>query len=242
MRLWNVLAAELSKLRTLPVAVLAAVGTVLVGALIAVALAANAAERDVPASAAAVALEAVPFAQAGIILLGILPAAHEYPGGQIRTSLAAVPNRALLAGGKAIAALLAVTATAVATVGASLVAAMATQHLLHVSSDTGGWQPWTLAGAAVYLALIGMLTHAVAVLVRHLVPALVGMLAALLIVPPILGAVTEHARWLPDRAGGLLYLPDTDTVLTPWTGTLVLLAWIIVTAAAGIAAFVVRDA
>src|SRR5659263_167129 len=233
--------SEITKLRTLPLAVLAAVGTVLIGAVITAALAANAVDQGAPAGATAV-LQAVPFAQVGIILLGILPAAHEHAGSQFRTTLVAVPNRGLLATGKTLAALIALTVTAALTVGVSLATAAIAHHLSSVPLPARGAEPWALAGAAVYLSLIGMLAHVVALLVRHLVPALVTMLALVLVVPPLLAGVTEHARWLPDRAGSLLYLPGADTALTPGTGALVLVGWVLVIGAAAVAAFITRDA
>jgi len=70
----------------------------------------------------------------------------------------------------------------------------------------------------------------------------VTMLALVLIVSPLLAGYTEHARALPDRAGRLLYLPDSDPALTPGTGALILLAWIAATALAAVVAFTRRDA
>jgi ABC-2 type transport system permease protein len=178
----------------------------------------------------------------GLVLLGILPATHEYAGHQIRTSLVAVPNRLLLLTGKTIATLLGMTVTAAATIGASLVAVALTQSLLDAPASAlrANGESWTLAGAAAYLVLIALLSHTVAVLSRHLVPALVGMLSLVLIVSPLLASFTEHARWLPDRAGARLYDP-TDTVLTATTGALVLGGWISVTGAVAIARFIRSD-
>lgn len=239
MALLDVTSSELAKLRTLPVAILAVLSTVLVGAAIATTLVR--AGAHVPATAAEAVLGVVPFAQAGIILLGILPATHEHAGGQYRTTLAAVPNRGLLITAKSISALITLAVTAALTIGVSLAAGAITQHLSSAPTATAAAQLRLLVGAAVYLTLIGMLSHAVALLVRHLVPALVTMLALVLIVPPFAG-VTEHARWLPSRAGGLLYLPGTDPVLTAGTGTLVLLAWIITIGAVASTSIGTRDA
>lgn len=241
MVLRKVVSAELSKLRTVPISGVAAAGTVIVGAAIAAALAASAAGQGAAAPAADAVLQAVPFAQAGIILLGILPAALEHQGGQFRTTLTAVPNRGLLLAGKSIGALIAVAVTAVLSVGVALAAAVLAQGLVDAPSHPADQSSWTLIGAAVYLALIGMLAHAVALLLRQLVPALVTMLVLILVVPFLLGGITEHVRWLPDRAGSLLYVPDADAVLMPVTGALVLVAWIAATGAAATVAFLVRD-
>lgn len=235
----NLVLAELSKLRTLPMAMLAAVGTVLLGAAIAVALATS--DPHAPSGAVGAVVAAVPFAQLGIILLGILPAAHEHAGAQFRTSLTAVPNRSLFLAAKSIAALLAITVTAVLTVGVGLLAAAVTQAAMGISVTGGDAKSWALSGAVLYLSLIGLLAHAVALLVRHLVPALVTMLALVLIASPLVAAATEHARWLPDRAGSLLYIPDADPVLTAGTGALVMLGWILVAGMAGAVRFTTRD-
>lgn len=246
MRLLNVTAAELDKLRTLPTAVLAAVGTVVVGIALAAALSAFAAEQGAPVSGTDVMVQAVPFVQTGLILLGVLPVAHERAGSQLGTTLAAVPRRGLLLAGKAVAALTATALAAVATVAGLLAAATATGYLTHTANLTDatvapdGVGPWRALGAVAYLALVGLLAHAIALLVRDLVPALVGTLSLLLIVSPLLTSLTEHARWLPDRAAAQLY-DQSDTVLTATTGGLVTLAWIVLVGGTATVLFVRRD-
>jgi hypothetical protein len=223
MRFAAVLAAELAKLRTLPAAALTAAGCVLVAAAIAAAVSAPAADRGAPTVVQAVCV-AVPFVQAGFVLLGILSVSQEHAGRQLGTTLTAVPDRRLLLTGKTTATLLVLAVTAVAAVGASALAA-AVAAALSDAPTVLGEQPGRLAGAAAYLTAIGMLSHAVALLVRHLVPALVIALGVVMIVSPVLAAVSEHARWLPDRAAAQLYDPG-DAVLTAGTGALVAACWI----------------
>jgi len=212
MRFTNVVLAELAKLRTLPITFLTVAGTVAVGAAIA-----GAQRRaDVP-------VDVVPYVQAGFVLLGILPVGHEYAGRQSRTSLLAVPARGRLVGAKTAAAFVAIACTAITVV--------AVEYAL---AEAGS------VGAAAYLTLIGLLAFTVALIVRHLVPALVGTLCLVLILSPLLAAVTKHARWLPDRAAAELYHP-TDSVLTATTGTLVALAWIAVLGAVATVSFQRRD-
>lgn len=240
MRLLNVTAAELGKLRTLPVVVIAAVGTAVIGATMVAALAAYAAEQGTPVSSTDVTIQAIPFVQAGLILLGVLPVAHEHTGSQLSTTLAVVPRRGLLLAGKTLATLVAVALTAAATVGGSLVAAALTRHLVDAPVDDDGGGPWPVLGATTYLVLVGLLAHAVALLLRHLVPALVGTLSLVLIVSPLLAGLTEHARWLPDRAAMQLYDP-ADAVLTATTGALVMIAWIVLVGAPAAVLFVRCD-
>jgi ABC-2 type transport system permease protein len=69
----------------------------------------------------------------------------------------------------------------------------------------------------------------------------VAALGLVLLASPLLGG-TDAARYLPDRAGALLYRPGTDPVLTPVTGGLVLLGWVAVVGAVAVAGFLRRDA
>ncbi|GAA1678317.1 hypothetical protein GCM10009745_22370 [Kribbella yunnanensis] len=204
----NVIRAELAKLRTLPITTFTITGTIAVALLIAIALERSGEPVDV-----------VPYVQAGFVLLGIIPVAHEHAGRQFSTTLLAVPARGQLLIGKTVATLITLVLTAIATALA---------------------QSERSVGAAAYLTLIGLLAYTVALLIRHLVPAVVGMLCLVLIVSLLLAAVTEHARWLPDRAAAELYRP-TDSVLTATTGTLVIGAWIAVLAAVAIRRFHRRD-
>ncbi|CAM3476522.1 ABC transporter permease [Occultella aeris] len=220
----RVLAAELDKLRTLPVIGFTMVGTVLTGVVIAAALAASAAAQGTPSTVVELVLAAVPFVQVGIILLGVLPAGHEYDGRQIATTLVAVPDRARALAGKTMATVAVVGAGAALSIGAAHASAAIAAGVTEVTL-TADRAPWRLAGAIAYLAVIGLLAHAVAVAVRHLVPALVAMLGLMVIISPVAAGLTEHARWLPDRAASQLYA-DTDALLTGASGALVAVAWL----------------
>ncbi len=145
-----------------------------------------------------------------------------------------MPGRIRLAAAKTAAAALALAVTAVVTVAATAGAAAV------VLRGGGAIELGPLLGAAAALLLVGLLAHALALLAGSLVPALVIGLALVLVVSPLLGAVTEHARWLPDRAAALL-LGHEDPVLVPATGTLVALGWIAVVGAAGLARLTRRD-
>jgi hypothetical protein len=182
----------------------------------------------------AVVLQTVPLLQVGPVLLGVLAVASEYAGTQARTTLTAVPDRATALLGKTAAFVVAATVTSTASCAAGLAAAL-------VAAD-GGVSLRPVVGAAAHLVLIGLLAFALALLLRALVPSLVGVLALLLVVSPLLASVTEHARWLPDRAGRALYLLGADAALTPVTGALVLVGWVAAVGGAATWAFLVRDA
>jgi ABC-2 type transport system permease protein len=236
-RLTDTLIAELIKLRGLPTILAAGIGTVMAAAVLATVVAGSAEE----ASAGQVIARTVPFLQIGSILIGILVVGTEYTAPQVRTTLTAIPNRPLLLAGKTIAYLIAGSVTSGAAVGAGLVAAWGTRSLRGDDLGQVG-DGWPIAGVVVYLVLLGLLAFALALLLRSLVPPLVAMLTLVLIASPLLAGFTEHARWLPDQAGSLLYLPDTDTVLTTGTGVLVLLGWIIGMAGVASVVFLRKDA
>ncbi|TDE90033.1 ABC transporter permease [Occultella glacieicola] len=218
------LAAELDKLRTLPAIGFAIVGAVLTGVVIAGALVASAAAAGTPASVVEIVLAAVPFVQVPIIVLGVLPAGQEYDGRQIATTLVAMPDRARALAGKTMAATAVVGLGTALSVGAALTTGVIAAGVAEVTL-TSATAPWRLAGAVGYLTIIGLLAHVVAVALRQLVPALVATLALIVVISPLSAGLTEHARWLPDRAASQLYA-DTDALLTTATGPLGALAWI----------------
>lgn len=213
-------AAELQKLRTLPAVALTVVATVAFTVVFTAAL--GGPSEDMPV------LQIIPFMQVGIILLGILPSAHEYAGSQFRTTLAAEPHRGRLLLGKTLAASIVVVVAVILTVGSGVLMAMVSGG---AGSSSPGDDASRLLGAAVYLVLIGVFSHLVTVSVRYMGPALVGLLGVVVVFPPMIAAVTEHARWLPGEAGGLLYRSQPEAVLGPVTGALVLLGWILVAGA-----------
>lgn len=225
-RLGRACAAEWVKARTLPAVSACAAGTVALAALIAGAVAAS----DTGASAPGLVAATVTYAQAGYILLGALLVGSEYAGNQIRTSLVAVPDRAVVLAAKTLVFLVIAAATGVIALTAGWAAA-------RMAGEAPGLR--TLAGAGAYLLAIGLLAFWAAVALRSVIPPLVVMLAVVLIVSPLVANATEHAQWLPDRAGAALYSPGPGA--TPHGG-LVLLGWIAVVGAVGTVSFLRSDA
>jgi hypothetical protein len=226
--------AELAKLRTLRAVVATLLGTVAAAAVLATSVAAA---NDGRGDGIAITLQTIPILQIGFILVGVLAASSEYAGGQIRTTLIAVPSRARAFAAKTLAYLVVATVTSAAAVVVALVTARAA-----LRSQLAAPPSWAVAGAAGYLVVIGLLALTLTVLLRSLIAPLAGTLTVLLIVSPVLRTHTEHARWLPDQAGGLLYRPDADPVLDTWTAALVLLAWTATLTTAALTAFTMRDA
>ncbi|MFF8818899.1 hypothetical protein ACF07D_12970 [Leucobacter sp. NPDC015123] len=235
-------AAEVAKLCSLPAAIVCAAASLLVGTAIAGALAWGGSGQSVTPIGAVTA--AVPLAQVCVIALGVLPMAHESDGSQLRTSLTAVPGRARFVAAKSVAALLATSVVGVLTVAASFAASLAGWafggHVGAPPHQDPDPVVMPLAGAAIYLALIGLFAHTISLLWARLAPALGVSLGLVLLAPPLLGA-SEHARWLPSRAGELLYTGATDHVLTAGTGAAVLAAWAVAVAATGLCVLRRRD-
>lgn len=98
--------------------------------------------------------------------------------------------------------------TALASIGSAEVGVRAAGLLdLSVGSATGR----TVAGAAASAAVIALLTFALACLTRRFVVVLVGMLAYLVVIEPVLaGAVSDAAVWLPRSALTALVRTDAE--------------------------------
>lgn len=208
-------------------------------AVLAWAVASGAAERGLGVTAAQVVGRAIPYVQAGIVLLGVLPAAHEDAGRQVRTSLLAVPARTALLAAKTVAAALVVTVGAVVAVGVGLLVALWASP----SQSAGGGVGQTageVGGMVGYLALMGAFSHVVATLVRQLAGALAGVLVLVLVVSPLLAAATTWARWLPDRAAAALY--QSGSTMSAASGVFVMTIWIMAIGAAAFWRFVIDDA
>lgn len=236
-RLRRSLAAEFAKLRTLPAVPFAALAALVVAAVIAWAYAA---QRDdeghlLAMRAADAVAGALPYAQLGVVLLGVLPFGHEVAGRVLRTSLAAVPSRGTLVTSKTLA-----TAMVAAVAGAlAAIAAWSAAVLAGARPGEPGETVRLLAAAALYLMLIALLAHAIALLVESIVFALTASLVLVLILPPLLSGLGEIARWLPEQAAAAWYLESAGrgtggtgsrsvALLDPGLGVLVALAWIAV--------------
>lgn len=240
MTLVRAIVAELAKLATMPSVVLSILGSVVAAPLLAWVLAAGS-DPDAPTSALAVVAATVAVVQAGPILVAVLAVGTEYAGRQIATTLVAVPRRGVLLAAKAIATLAVVAILSALMVALATVAATWTlaEHAALVDVDH---EAARLVGAAASLVLVAALAFGLAVTLRSTIAPLVSMLTLVLAVSPLVATFSEHARWLPDRAGALLYLPTGDEVLSRPGGGLVLVAWVVAVGIIGVVGFVRRDA
>ena len=221
------LAAELSKLVSLPSTWLTLAGTLAVNLILALAFAVAGLQGSTGTmSVIDIGLASISYAQAGFVISGILAACSEYTGGQIRITLTAMPRRTLQLTAKHLAlAIVALPAAAVtAAAGIILTAVMlgGTAEPLTVGQVAGA-----LSGATGYLVLITLASAAVGALVRKTLTAVVVLLGYFFIVGPLLRDRLPAAKYLPDSAGFAMWFPNADAsaAVTPGQGALLLTAW-----------------
>ena len=183
-------------------------------------------------------------------VLGVLVGAREYSSGLIRRSLAAVPARLPVRWAKVVAFLVAVVPVVLVGVFAAFALGMAILEgggVVTVSlSDEGTAR--VILGTAGYVVGIGLIGLALGLLLRSAAGAISALLAGVLVLPTLAGAL------LPEAWDGLLkYMPSnaasaftsavpTDSLLSAGTGALVFLAWIVVGLAGAAVALARRDA
>lgn len=221
----HALAAELSKLWSQPAVWLTLIGAWGVHLLLTAAF--IQAEARSPGGEAQdwldVGLAALSYAQAGFIVLGVLAACSEYNGGQIRTTLLAMPRRGrqLLAARLALA-LLAVPAAVI--VAASGIGAAAVALADAAPPVAAGRLAAALAGAAGSLALTTLIA-AVGTLLRRTLSATAVMLGLYFVAGPIVRGRATLAQYLPDAAADAMWQRPTAHSLSPIQAALCLSLW-----------------
>ena len=172
-----------------------------------------------------VSLSGVQLAQFAIGVLGVLLITGEYATGAIRTSFAAVPARLPVLWGKAIVFLV---TTLVLCVPATFAAFLVGQSILapgHLNTSLS--QPGTaraVLGAALYLAVVGLLGLGLGALLRNTAGATAALFGVLFAPQLIVGFLPETwsdqiYRYLPAPAGQAVTIVRPDaTLLAPWTG------------------------
>jgi hypothetical protein len=192
------------------------------------------------------------LAQLAIGVPGVLTFTGEYTTGSIRSTLTAAPQRVTVLAAKAVV----FTAVAFFTgLAASLAAFFLGEAIFAgkgIQLHLGG--PGTLRpvlGAALYLAVLGLLALGLGALTRRTAGALAILIALLIFLPVAVGALPatwqdDVGRYLPSAAGqaiiGHTKFTPPGHLLSPWTGFAVLCGY---TAAVLVAAAVTishRDA
>lgn len=167
-------------------------------------------------------------------VLGVLFVSGEYSTGMIRSTLAAVPRRVPVLLAKAVVhGTVTLVTMLVGTFAGFLGAQVFLSHYGHGSALSDPTVLRVVVGTAVYLALIGLLGSALGWLVRS-TPGGISTLVGLLLVVPVLlqilpGAwVKTVAQYLPAEAGSsFVSSVHASGTLTPVTGLVVLVLWVV---------------
>lgn len=189
----------------------------------------------------------VMFTQAFAAVLGVLVVTSERASGVISATVAAVARRRLIVLAK-----LTVSGIAGFALGAVTVAiTVAIAHpVFSANTDAGSLLSagvlQSVAGAALYFALISMISTGIGFLVRGTAPAAGIALGLLLIVPgliqliPAIGPAVASA--LPTALGQALYLPVEQVGVSALiVGGAGILAWVLAAGTGALASFTRRD-
>ncbi|MFI0515437.1 ABC-2 type transport system permease protein [Streptomyces canus] len=186
--------------------------------------------------------------QLAMIVFGVLVVSNEYSTGMIRTSLAAVPQRATFL----------VSKIAVAT-GLCLVVGLVTSFVTFFLGqailgshgaeigDRGVLR--AVIGGGLYMTLIAMFSMGVAAMLRSPMLSLGILMPFFFLISNILGNVSatkKIGRFLPDQAGSKIMQVvtpiDDDTPYGPWGGLGIMALWVAAALIGGYVLLKKRDA
>ena len=235
--------AEWVKLRTVPShAWLLAGAIALTVAVSAAALTATRCPAGVtcPVDTTKLTLTGIQFGQAVVAVLAILPVCNEYSSGMIRVTLAAMPRRSTVLAAKAgLVCGLALVAGTIAVLGSVLTGRLILPG--HGFTSARGFPALSLAdgptlraiaGSALYLGLVALLSTGVAAIVRDTAPS-AGVVLGALYLFPVIAAFVGNPRW-HDRIeryspmAGLNIQATTGLrglAISPWAGLGVMAIW-----------------
>lgn len=187
----------------------------------------------------------VGFTQLIVLVLGALVITGEFGTGMIRSTFTAVPARIPAVLGKALVFALVVFLVAAGSLALSAVISAAVFAGAGLHPDLG--DPAVLGallGAAGYLALIGVFAFALGAIIRASAGAIGAALGVVLVLPPVLGLVTQLAqaawvgniaKFLPGGAATMYAYEPTGGVdatgvvtLNAWEGLALIVAWDVV--------------
>ncbi|AZS15441.1 ABC transporter permease [Paenibacillus lutimineralis] len=242
-KITQILGAELDKLVTLPLIwrtliVTFIVNLVLAAAFTSVGLQGAAGTQSI----LNIGLASMRYLHAGFIILGILATCSEYTGGQIRTTLTAIPWRRIQLSTKylALAIITIPVAFIIAASGVLYTFVMMRDRAVVIEIDT---MIKTLVGATGYLTLTTLISAAIGGLLRRTTPALVILLGYYFIVSPLSRDFLPN--YFPDTAGYYMYMPPSSNeinILTPMQGTGILMLWTLIFITVAIVFYRKRDA
>src|SRR5580704_8782923 len=170
-----------------------------------------------------------------IAVLGALTITSEYSTGMIRTSLSVMPRRGVWLGAKA-----AVFAAV------ALVTGLVTSFASYFLGQPGVLR--AVVGGGLFLAVCGMLSFGLGVVLRYTAGAITASIALLFVLYVLTGFLPEgwanHVdKWVPDNAGSAIWQNASASVIfRPWTGFALFCGYAAIALVAGLILFRRRDA
>lgn len=231
--------SEWAKLVTLPATWLVLGGTLALTIVLSWAFAAQARLGEGSVGVLDFGVTALGWSQCGFFLLGVAAATSEHVGGQIRTTLVAMPDRTAqrLAGVVALVGLAAVASLVTVSASVATVLAVTRRPITEVDPATGGR---VLVGAAGYLVCMTVLSSALGFIVRRMIPTAAGILVYLLILSPLLQG--QDLYWLPDMASySLWYATVPETAPPQVVAWAVVVAWTLAALSVSLVVYRRRD-
>ncbi|WP_432836024.1 ABC transporter permease [Dactylosporangium sp. CA-092794] len=189
------------------------------------------------------------IAQLVIAVLGVMVISAEYTTGMIRSTLQAQPRRLTVLTAKILvfASLMLVVGEVLAFAAFFLGRAIIAEHIPVSLGDPGVAR--SVAGAGLFMAVLGLFSLAFGAIIRHTAGAITGVLGLILIVSPLTallpGSWGAHINaWMPTNAGQLIFEPtlSPDALLTQWQGLAVFGGWTVLLLAVAAYLFKTRDA
>ncbi|MGW0118491.1 ABC transporter permease subunit [Streptomyces sp. NPDC003327] len=188
--------------------------------------------------------------QLAMVVFGVLVVGTEYSSGMIRTSLAAVPQRATFLFSKiAVAGTLAlVVGLATSFLSFFLGQALLGEHRTTIGADN---VLRAVVGGGLYMGLIAVFSMGVATMLRSSMLSLGILVPFFFLVSQILSAVPkakEVARYFPDQAGSKIMqvVPDAlgseKAPYGPWGGLGIMVLWVAASLVGGYLVLKKRDA
>ncbi|UCR88807.1 hypothetical protein [Mycetocola spongiae] len=218
--------AELSKLISLPATWLVLGGTFVITIVLSIAFGTSVPNGGGGPSGANIldyGVTAVTWTQCGFFLLGVIASSSEYIGGQIRTTLIAIPDRVRWRAAATLALAPLALSAGIIVVLASVTTTLLTARISMTDIDIGTAVRIVLS-AAVYLTLMTVLSSALGLLIRRAIPAAAMLLLYLMIISPLLQS--QNWYFLPDIASYTLWFASIPSTAPPAVVSwLVLLAW-----------------
>jgi ABC-2 type transport system permease protein len=184
-------------------------------------------------TATGISLNGIQFSQLAVGVLGVLLISGEYSTGMIRSSLTAVPRRLPMLWAKL---------SVFAAIGfvlmflASLVSFFIGQSVLSGhdigASITDPTSLRSIAGAALYVTVAGLIGLALGTLLRNTAAAISTFVGVFFVLPPLTQLLpsswsTHFVQYLPSNAGEAIYdgTQNLDNALSPGAGLAVLAAY-----------------